>query len=139
MQMQNALDELRHYNQIKASVDNLAERIAIIDEQMRAINSALGNETIKGGGIDNKLDGLIDRKKELESELVIRQKQLTIMNTALDSLTDTERLIMQRFYVDGIIPVKANEILQDELCVDESTVWRLKKQVIPKYLIAAAE
>ena len=137
--MQNALDELRHYNQIKASVDNLAERIAIIDEQMRAINSALGNETIKGGGIDNKLDGLIDRKKELESELIIRQKQLTIMNTALDSLTDTERMIMQRFYVDGIIPVKANEILQDELCVDESTVWRLKKQVIPKYLIAAAE
>lgn len=136
MRENDAILQLRRYNSTKASVINLQQQIDMLNDAMTTIKSSLGGDGSHGGSPDNKLDSIIDKKDKLKAEMDIRQRQVDIIERSLESLGEDDRNIVKRFYTDGINANRVNAMLQDELMIDERTIWRMKRNAIDHYLYA---
>lgn len=132
-----AIDDLRNYRSMKRGVANNKDRIEALEDRMEMLRCGWSDATpVKGGtsGAEDKLINAIAEKERLELNIRAVEPLLAIVDKALQSLSEDERYILERFYVDrhkGYI-----SRLCDEFGYEERQIYRLKDQALRKFTIA---
>jgi len=104
---------------------------------MQSIRSATADgNPVQGGGSgreDMYLSNIVQRE-ELERSLEQAQKWVALADAGLEFLTEEERLILDRFYIN---PAKGNvERLCMELGCEQASVYRRREQAIRKFTLS---
>ena len=86
--------------------------------------------TSPGGRDDRLVDNLVCRK-ELEERLRDTERWLGVMDGALSALTDQERLVLRRMYME---PGRGNlDKLCEELELEKSMVYRRREGALARF------
>ena len=126
--------DLRNLRKNEAAVESLPEDIATERARMVSIKSAAsGTAPVSGGGsrYDDRLNNSICLIGELEDSLKLTRREIAQTNRALAKLTDEERLLLERMYIDR--QRDAVERLCEELNCDERTAWRKAAAALNSY------
>lgn len=132
-----AEQDLREYEALKVSLQNLPEQIAELREQMTAIRSPGADSGGSHGGgtsADSRIINLVclidDRQKTLKEN----RSRVRRIERALEALSAEERRVLELFYITG--EVNAAERLMDELCVARKAVYYRREQALLQFTIA---
>ncbi len=130
-----SIQRLRDYEDRKIAVDNLAEQINSLEDKFTAIRAATTDITPVQGGNENRREQMlihnIATREELKNNLEIIKREIDITEKGLDVLTETERLILTRFYINrakGYI-----ERLCDELFISKTELYRQKDEALKRF------
>lgn len=132
-----AISELREYEAKKAAVLSLPEDIAFLKtESVRIGGVSSDSVPVRGGGSawEDKQISLIVRREKLETSLRYAKEWVERVERGLSHLTDEEKLILDRFYIN---PAKGNlDRLCDELCLEKTAVYYRKDAALRHYTLA---
>lgn len=130
-----SIQRLRDYEDRKIAVDNLAEQINSLEDKFTAIRAATTDSTPVQGGNENRREQMlihnISTREELKNNLDIIKREIEITEKGLAVLTETERLILTRFYINrskGYI-----ERLCDELFISKTELYRQKDEALKRF------
>lgn len=133
-----AIQRLRDYEGRKDAIDSLKTQINGLEEKFKAIRSATTDGTPVQGGNENKREEMlihnIATREELENNLKIIQNEVEITEKGLAVLTEDEKLILTRFYVQdtkGYV-----DRLCDELFISKTELYRQKDKALKKFTMA---
>lgn len=103
MKWQNeAIEDLKHYWDMQNSLNNIRERISILEEDYTTIKSNRMDVTPVMGGsskVENRLINNIVERQRLEDTYQETQKMVQLIKRGLDGLDDKEKLVLERFYI----------------------------------------
>jgi len=129
-----AIQDLKSYIGLKASIENIKERIRSLEMRQISIKgSKTSSVPVYGGGSkweDSMVDNIVERERLgmlLEADLVL----LDIIERGLKALDATERLILKTFFIDRT--ENHIEKIANELKIEKSQVYRLKTQALQKF------
>lgn len=132
-----AIQDLRKYNHLKASLESIPERMEALRCRFESIKGAATDKVpVKGGSSryeDNLLDIIVE-KERLQLLYKANKTLLDLIERGLSSLDKTERLVLDRFYIDR--PKDHVEKLMEELNYEKSRVYEIKDQALYKFTIA---
>lgn len=130
-----SIQRLRDYESRKDAVENLTEQIKTLEEKYTSIRSATTDSTPVQGGENNRREEMlihnIATREELKNNLEITKNEIAITEKGLASLTDDEKKILTRFYINrskGYI-----ERLCDELYISKTELYRQKDEALKKF------
>ena len=130
-----SIQRLRDYEDRKIAVDNLTEQINSLEDKFTAIRAATTESTPVQGGNENRREQMlihnISTREELKNNLDIIKREIEITEKGLAVLTETERLILTRFYINrskGYI-----ERLCDELFISKTELYRQKDEALKRF------
>ena len=130
-----AIQRLRDYESRKEAIDNLTEQIKLLEDKFTAIRSATTDSTPVQGGNENKREQMlinnIATREELQNNLEITKQEIAITEKGLAALTETEKKILQRFYINrtkGYV-----ERLCDELYISKTELYRQKEDALKRF------
>ena len=135
--VKEAESKLRDYAAKERSLESVTERIAQLQAEMTCVRSATTDSTAVHGGGNCREDALLNNISE-QTELE-RAKQRTAewvewVNKALRALTDTDRHLLDVFYINrhkGHV-----ERLCEELRVEKSEVYRRIEKALRRFTLA---
>lgn len=132
-----AIQDLKKINGLKASVQNIAERIEVLEMKFDGIQAVdTTNEMVSSSGEyswDNQiLDNIVERER-LKMLLEADKKMIKIIQRGLKCLSDIEYKVLDYFFMNK----RMNHIdfLRDELNLEKSQVYRLKNQALYKFTV----
>lgn len=132
-----AMEKLRRYNAMRQAAQNLPQEIYRLEQDAASIRSARTDGTPVKGGTNGREKWLLDNlvvRQELQENLRQTNRWLTTADRALHSLTAEEQLILHRMF---ILPEKGClERLQNELGVEQSTIYRKRDKALERFTIA---
>jgi hypothetical protein len=130
-----AIQRLRDYEDRKAAVDNLTEQLELLEDKFTAIRAATTDGTPVQGGNENRREQMlihnIATREELKNNLEITKQEIAITEKGLAALTETEKKILTRFYINrtkGYI-----ERLCDELFISKTELYRQKEDALKRF------
>lgn len=130
-----SIQRLRDYEDRKIAVDNLTEQINSLEDKFTAIRAATTDSTPVQGGNENRREQMlihnISTREELKNNLDIIKREIEITEKGLAVLTETERLILTRFYINrskGYV-----ERLCDELFISKTELYRQKDEALKRF------
>ena len=132
-----AESKLRDYAAKERSLESVAERIAQLQAEMTCVRSATTDSTAVHGGGNCREDALlnnISEQTELERAKQRPAEWVEWVNKALRALTDTDRHLLDVFYINrhkGHV-----ERLCEELRVEKSEVYRRKEKALRRFTLA---
>ena len=132
-----AEQDLREYEALKVSIQNLPEQIAELREQMTALRSPGADSGGSHGGgtsADSRVINLVCLIDEQEKTLKANKRHVRQIERALKVLTAEERRVLELFYITG--EANAAERLMDELCVARKAVYYRREQALMQFAIA---
>lgn len=121
-----AVKELKNYNGYKVKIANLQERIRVLKEISNQGVSYDGVRVDSGfrNNVENNLITRIGKVEELERILKITEANVTIIERALDNLTEDERKVLTAIYINR--QYCAYDKLAEELNIGRSNVYKIK-------------
>lgn len=129
-----AIDKLKDYNAKKNAAVHIPAEIARLEDAFSNIRSAQTDATPVDGGGNKREDMMlsnISQRYELWNQLKNVEAELEGIETALAALTDEERLVLERFYIN---PKKGNaDRLCEELGIERPTVYKRKEAAREKF------
>lgn len=131
---QAAITELRNYNSLKTTVENLQDERIRTDAAMKSTGGSLSPVPIHGGGCrqEEKMINGIAKKDMIEIQLKEKEATVRIIERTLSALTQREKRVLEVSYIyDSDNPV---DRLCEELNVEEITVHRIKRRALQKYV-----
>lgn len=131
-----AIGDLRRYPGLCNSVENLAERVRILEESAANVKGAnLDRIPISGGGShyeDKILSNLVEKEKKRNLLKVNKQLKAAI-EVGLDALTKEERMVLESFYM---FPHKnAADSLISILHCERATIYRIRRKALYKFTV----
>ena len=132
-----AIQDLRKYKYLQASMESIPERMEALRCRFESIKGAVTDKTPVKEGSSRYEDNLIDiivEKERLKYLYRANKKLLDLIERGLASLDKTERLVLDRFYIDR--PKNHVEILMEELNYEKSRIYEIKNQALYKFTIA---
>lgn len=133
-----ALEDLRNYRIMLRSVENLAEKIALLDERMKQTrtvritdmppNHGIGERTVDDTWID-----CIVEKENIALSLSLERKRIALIDRGLEALTDDERLVLTKFYIDRT-PRYMDELC-DALHVERTKIYNIREDALRKFTL----
>lgn len=131
-----AIEKLKEYSAKKNSLESIPVEIKRLESAMQSIRSATSDGSpVKGGGNgreDMYLSNIVHRE-ELERSLEQAQMWVDIVDAGLEILSEEERLILSRFYIN---PAKGNvDMLCEELGIEKPSVYRRKDAALRHFTI----
>ena len=132
-----AIQDLRKYKYLKASMESIPERMEALCCRFESAKGAATDKVPVKGGLSRYEDNLIDiivEKERLKYLYRANKTLLDLIERGLDSLDKTERLVLDRFYIDR--PKGHVEKLMEELNYEKSRVYEIKDQALYKFTIA---
>lgn len=131
-----ATAKLREYTARKAAIVSLPLEIKRLEADCGRIRSASADGTPVHGGGSTREDMLLSNiclREELTKQLADTQAWLEIVDRALAALTDDERLVLDRFYIN---PHKGSvDRLCDELSLERAGVYKRKDKALRHFTI----
>ncbi len=133
-----AVQRLRDYEIKKTAVDNITEQIKVLEQRFTAIRSATTDATPVQGGNENKREEMllnnISTRDGLKKNLDIITREIEITEKALETLTEEERLILTRFFIEK--QKRYVERLCDELFISPTRLYVKKDAALKKFTMA---
>lgn len=133
-----SIERLREYEARKRALELIPEQIKALEDKFTSVRSATTDSIAVSDGTGNKReDALINNivmRQELAGNLSIALKEVSITESGLAGLNDTQRLILQKFYIErthGHI-----EKLCEELHFEKSRVYALKDEALKKFTMS---
>jgi DNA-directed RNA polymerase specialized sigma subunit len=131
-----AVQDLKKYAGLKASLNNIEERIEVLEMKFTGVKGSKTDKIpVQGGGSrweDYMLDNIVERER-LQLLHTADTRLLAIIDRGLSSLNKTERLVLERFFihrqrdhVEGLIA---------ELNLEQSQIYRIKDQALYKFTV----
>ncbi len=131
-----AVERLRQYTGAKCAMETLHQEIRRIETQMCSPGSN-SFEAVSSGGGNRQEDWLLNQimsRQELQSRLERTRDWVTVTDIALDSLSQEERTVLQRLYIQ---PKKNNvDRLCEELSIERSSIYRKRDKALEKFTLA---
>lgn len=123
-----AVEKLKSYQAKKLSLQITAEEIdrltLQIEEKYRAARRLnITSKPEESAPLDD-----IAHRAELKFERDNTSRWVDMMDKALSALSDDERLILDRFYINR--EADSIELLCEELCLERSRVYQLKDKAV---------
>lgn len=132
-----SIQRLRDYEARKQALANIEEDRKACELRAISIRAArTDGEPVKEGG-NKREDALINnivKRDELALNLEIAEREVSVTESALRTLTEEEHRILYLFYINR--PRGHVELLSDELCVERSRVYELKDNALRKFTLA---
>lgn len=131
---QEAIEKLKQYGAKCIALEDIPLEIRQLELGMQSIRSAGSDSSpVKGSGA--RREDVMLNNITYRNELGISYQQTAMwvkrMNKALASMTEEERLILERFYINP--EKKAADRLAGDLRVDIKTVYRRKDEALRKF------
>ena len=130
-----SIQRLQDYEARKEAIDSLTEQISLLEDKFTAIRSATTDSTPVQGGNENRREQMlihnIATREELQKNLEITKNEVEITEKGLAALTETERRILTRFYINrtkGYV-----ERLCDELYISKTELYRQKEDALKRF------
>lgn len=133
-----AIQRLKAYEARKAAIENIPEQIKALELQYTSVRAARTDGEPVRGGTNRREDMLINNiemRNELTSNLAIAQKEVEITERGLAVLSDEERRILHRFFIQRTAGHVTR--LCDELVIEKSELYRRKETALRKFTMAA--
>lgn len=131
-----ATRDLKSYPQRKQAVDNLKERIEILEEQFVSLKGVSVGEPVRGGLSKQEqkwLDNISERER-LGFSLKIAEELIRLTEKGLEVLTDRERKVLEGFYIN---PQENHvDLLCEELHFEKTRLYEIKDVALKKFTIA---
>lgn len=131
-----ATAKLREYTARKAAIVSLPLEIKRLEADCGRIRSASTDGTPVHGGGSTREDMLLSNiclREELTKQLADTQAWIEIIDRALAALTDDERLVLDRFYIN---PHKGSvDRLCDELSLERAGVYKRKDKALRHFTV----
>lgn len=132
-----AIEELQLYNAKKQALVNIPQQIAELESSIASVRSPSADiVSVRGGGgkrDDAYLNNIVKRDS-LKTSLEAAQRAVDRIESALLTVTEDERKMLERFY---IIPERgAAKRLAMDMGIDEQTVYRRKDDALYKFKTA---
>lgn len=133
-----SIERLRDYENRKRALELIPEQIETLEMNFTAIRSASSDSTpVKGGSGNKREDALINniaKREDLERNLGIASAEVRITETALATLTDEERTVLYKFFINR--PRRHVEMLCEQLCYEKTRVYEIKETALRKFTMA---
>lgn len=126
-----AIEDLRHYKFMKLGIINSKERLANIDSAIKPLLHMSKKRRTR------KKQELIDAVKEadrLRQNISSAESVTTLVERALESLTELERDTLDKFYIDN--NHKPITVISDELGCSERSLYRIRHEALEKFTLA---
>lgn len=131
-----AVQDLKKYANMKASLDNIAEKIEALEAKFTSIKgSRMDKIPVTGGGShweDFLLDNIVERERlTLLHEADI--KLVAIIERGLAALNKTERRVLECFFIHR----QRDHVgkLIEELHLEQAQIYRIKDQALYKFTV----
>ena len=134
---QEAIEKLEQYDARKQSLRSIPAEIDRLESCARQIRGAqTDGVTVKssGSGREDMLLNNIIQREELNWSLEQAQKWVGLVESGLSVLSEEDRLILDRFYIQS--EKGAADRLAGDLCLDVKTVYRRKDAALRRFTIA---
>ncbi len=128
---------LKDYEARKRALTNIPEQIAILEMELKAIRSATTDGTAVRGGGNKREDAMINNiatRTKLGMALEVARRWTKMVDNAMATLDDEDRLILQRMYISN--EKNAVERLCEELGREKTTVYERRDKALHKLTIA---
>ena len=129
--------KLRDYNAKKNSITATAEQIFMLEAESTCVRSATTDGTPVQDGGNRREDAMLNNiaaRMELKAAHDSAEAWMSVVYGALDVLTDDERRILDRFYINR---QKGHaERLMEEMNLEKAQVYRVKDAALRKFALA---
>ena len=131
-----AIRELKSYPQRKKSIENVKERIKMLEEQYTSLRGVSTSEPVMGGFSkqeEKMLDNISERER-LKITLKIAQELNKLTEKGLEALNERERKVINGFYISECH--NHVEMLCQNMNIEKSTLYRIKDEALRKFTLA---
>jgi len=131
-----AVKDLKSYPQRKESIENIKERIRILDEQFTSLRGVSTSEPVMGGFSrqeEKMLDNISERER-LGFSLKVAESLIALTEKGLETLDKKERAVLEGFYIhreDNHI-----DVLCEKLHFEKSRLYEIKDNALRKFTMA---
>ena len=133
-----AEEELRAYTDLKGSLSNIKQRIAMLKDKLLSVKAASSTTPVIGGG-NRYEEALIDclaEQARLEELLKVNWRRVRLIERGLNALDDAERAVLNRFLICNMRPEAAIDCLVEELGYERAQIYRIRSRALYRYTIA---
>lgn len=97
-----AIYDLSRYNSLQASVTSMQEQVENINTRLEGSTYSFSSTPVQGGGckLEDKYNNAIVLKDKLASQIIQNKKDLDLIKSALDKLSEDERKILKYAYIN---------------------------------------
>lgn len=132
-----AIEKLKEYTARKNAITSIPEEIKRLEEDAQRIRAASTDATPVQGGGSAREDMLLSNivlREELQRRLSDAQKWIAIVDAGLAVLSDEDRLVLDRFYIQ---PMRGNvDRLCDDLAIEKAAVYKRKEKALRRFTVA---
>lgn len=126
-----AISDLERYERQKQSLENICERISILEDSYTSLKTAVTDKApIRGGSSkmeDEMLNNIVERER-LEFTYNATKRLVELTEKGLDGLANDEKRILELFYIRRH---KAHvERLMEELGYEKTKIYALKDKAL---------
>lgn len=123
-----AIDDLRRYKQMKIGILNSKDKIRLISSAASSPKGSLN--PIKN---QNFINALVEKEK-LNSNIKSAQKLIKLIERGLDSLTDEERSLLEKFYMSDC-PSNIRHLCE-EFGYEQRSLYRRRDRALARFTLA---
>ncbi|MBR2730650.1 MAG: hypothetical protein IKD72_01525 [Clostridia bacterium] len=134
-----AEEELRQYADVRASLMNTRERIAMLEDAITSIKAATVSSTpVIGSGnqYESRLLDNIGERDRLKELYKVNLRRIKLIERGLQALTEDERKIINRFFVQNMASEAAVVTLMDETGYERAQIYRIRSRALYRYTLA---
>jgi len=129
-----AVQDLTKYNGLKSSIENIKERIEVLEmrfDGMKAINMSDEIKAASDKLWDDRLTDNIVERERLKLLLEADIRMIALIDRGLGYLDETEKNVLMYFYIDK--QLNHVESLKEKLNIEKSQIYRVKSQALYKF------
>jgi hypothetical protein len=131
-----AINDLRAYASRVRALENMKERISLLESKYKTVRSAMGDtDAVKGGGSKQEelLINNIAERERLKLNMRATAELVKLTRKGLDNLTERQIQILNSFYIEHY-PGHV-ERLCEEFHVEQSQIYRLKDEALYRFTL----
>ena len=131
-----AANDLRTYPERKAAIENIRERIEVLEEQFTSLKGISTDTPVMGGMSrqeEKMLDNISEREK-LSSSLKITEDLVKLTEKGLEVLEKRERQVLEGFYFER--SENNVERLCEKFHLEKTRLYEIKDIALRKFTIA---
>lgn len=126
--------ELKTLQEKREALKNIPQKIKILEMRYSALRSSRTDaEPVRGSSIDKYEDAMlcnIAERDTLATNYEIIKNEVAFLESALDTLSESERLIIDRMYIQQVR--KGIDMLCDELGYERAQIYNIRNNAMIK-------